>query len=171
MHTNENDKTEVQCADNNSIPSIKDNLDAMIEQYKLAVQMADNVSQRRGTANSFYISMLTLLIAVITTFFSDNELFMGILSILGVVVSLSWMVLIKSYKKLNTAKFNVINQMENNLPFAPFRDEWKYLEDYSSRKYHLLTDVESIVPLVFAVVFGLLFILVIAGVPITSIKQ
>ena len=35
---------------------------------------------------------------------------------------------IRNYKLLNTAKFNVINSIEEKLPSAPFKDEWQFLD-------------------------------------------
>ena len=43
---------------------------AMFEQYKLYVEMADRISQRRMNANTFFISVNTLLCAV-TSFLND----------------------------------------------------------------------------------------------------
>jgi hypothetical protein len=37
----------------------------LLEEYKLYVQMADNVSARRAQANQFYISVLSALLAVV----------------------------------------------------------------------------------------------------------
>ena len=39
--------------------------DHLIEEYKLFVQMADNVSARRSQANQFYISVLSILLAAV----------------------------------------------------------------------------------------------------------
>lgn len=141
----------------------KENMEAMVEQYKIAVQMADSISQRRGTANSFYITMLTLLFAIITAFSNGNKWFLCIMSFLGCAVSFSWLVLIISYKRLNAAKYRIIKRMELSLPYKPFSDEWKLLLDSDNDKYHLLTRVESVVPIVFIAAFFLLFILAATG--------
>jgi len=41
-----------------------------------------------------------------------------------VVFALSWRWLLQSYRKLNSAKFEVINAIEPRLPFQLFSDEW-----------------------------------------------
>jgi hypothetical protein len=40
--------------------------DHLMEQYKICVEMADRVSVRRNQANSFYISLLSALIALLS---------------------------------------------------------------------------------------------------------
>ena len=40
--------------------------DHVLEEYKLYVEMADKISQRRMDTNNFFVSANTLLIAVIT---------------------------------------------------------------------------------------------------------
>ena len=46
------------------------------------------------------------------------------------LVSLSWLLLIRSYRNLNKAKFKVISELEDRLPVAPFDREWEHA--YSS---------------------------------------
>ena len=38
----------------------------LLEQYKLYVEMTDRISQRRMNANTFFISVNTLLLTIIT---------------------------------------------------------------------------------------------------------
>lgn len=47
---------------------------------------------------------------------------------------------IRNYKLLNTAKFNVINSIEEKLHSAPFKDEWQFLK--SNKKYMDSTTLE-----------------------------
>ena len=43
----------------------KDISDALLEQYKLYVEMMDKVSERRGNANSFFITLHTVVLGII----------------------------------------------------------------------------------------------------------
>jgi hypothetical protein len=133
-----------------------------MELYKLAVEMADRVSARRGTANAFFVTVNTALLA-----------FLGLaelkatwpVAVGGVVISITWAMLIKSYRDLNTAKFKIINEAEKRLPLRVFYDEWQQLrrdrpENWLPKnwrawlKWYLeFTIVEMIVPLVFAVLY------------------
>ena len=81
--------------------------------------------------------------------------------------ALAWWWLLQSYRRLNQAKFQVINSIESRLPLQPFSEEWRYLE--STRVplrlwppanlwawlegYHELGTVERIVPLAFVAIY------------------
>lgn len=43
--------------------------------------------------------------------------------------ALAWWWLLQSYRKLNAAKFEVINAIEPRLPFQLFSEEWQRLQD------------------------------------------
>jgi hypothetical protein len=137
----------------------------LLEQYKMCVEMADRISTRRSQANSFYISLLSAPPALLTLVvdkqpFSEsrNVLFLFI-AIFGLTSCFVWYANIQSYKQLNSAKFNVINEMENFLPFPCFVREWEVLtaEKLKRKEYKQLTSVEKFIPLIFAFpYFGLL---------------
>lgn len=130
--------------------------------YKLAVEMADRISSRRVVANSFFATVNTGLIALL----GANDL-PWYVSAAGVVLSLVWWALLKSYRDLNSAKFKVILAMEAHLPAKIFRDDWDILKKetppFSLRpsgirswiaQYRELGAVERIVPWMFAGIYG-----------------
>jgi len=45
---------------------------ALLEQYKLYVELADRVSQRRGTANTFFLSINSLVAVVVGGFWANQ---------------------------------------------------------------------------------------------------
>ncbi|MDV8030794.1 MULTISPECIES: hypothetical protein [unclassified Rhodococcus (in: high G+C Gram-positive bacteria)] len=133
----------------------------LLDVYKLAVEMADRVSARRGLANQFYLSLETLILGVPALLqVSDNGPALGegrasILSILGIVVALVWWLQLRSYRQLNKAKFDVINSIEGeHMTIRIFSDEWKSLKsDHVERwrpRYAELGTVERVVPGIFA---------------------
>ena len=139
----------------------------LLEQYKMFVEMADRVSARRGQANTFYISLLSALLALLSLII-DKDLFTGpssillfFTSIVGLALCLGWYVNIQSYKQLNGLKFEVINEMELSLPFPCYKREWDIREEKIRNKeagYTLLTTVEKFVPSFFAGLYGLLLV-------------
>lgn len=140
------------------------------ELYKLAVEMADRISARRTAANAFFITvqgaLASLLGFAVKTFDpapTTQNLGTIFFCVIGIVLSYTWAVLIKSYRDLNGAKFNVILEMEKNLSAAPFGDEWKYLKkDPVSKwrkRYAELTSVEKNIPWTFAAIY--LFVLIV----------
>lgn len=123
--------------------------------YKILIDMADKVSQRRQAANSFYLSVNTAIIggsAYLTTI-STDWMSTAVVSAAGVAISLLWRRNIVSYRTLNAAKFEVINEIETALPIAPYTTEWRYLDpDKDGVRHKPFYKVEMAVPLVFMIV-------------------
>lgn len=63
---------------------------------------------------------------------------------------------VHSYRKLNKAKFEIIIEMENYLPYACYKDEWERLE--KGKFYLQLTTIERIIPIILAIPYGILMI-------------
>jgi len=120
--------------------------------YKLLVEMADRVSQRRQAANNFYLSANTAIIgasAYIATL-GESATNTFVVAVAGIGVCILWQRNIDSYKTLNEAKFKVINQIEKALPLAPFTAEWSYLDpDGTGTRHRPFHVVEVVVPRIF----------------------
>ena len=142
----------------------------LLEQYKLYVEMADRVSQRRDQSNRFYVtivSALAAIVVVIARFGVPADTESGVLSdigflaigLFGAALSVIWYLNIRSYRTLNSAKFAIINKIEEQLPFAGYSDEWEILRPPSGRPQYLqLTRVEQFVPVIFIALFIVLTI-------------
>jgi hypothetical protein len=116
-----------------------DDTGTILELYKTAVEMADRTSARRAGANSFFLTLNTALAAVVGIASSARKpppqaklpSFDGfglvVVSVAGIVLALVWWLLLRYYRRLNAAKFQVINAMEERLPVKPFSDEWGVL--------------------------------------------
>jgi hypothetical protein len=147
-----------------ALPDVESPLpDHYFEIYNLAVEMADRISARRVLANSFFATVNTALVALI-----GAEDFPWYVAAAGIVLSVVWWALLKSYRDLNTAKFQVINAMEERLPVKIFSDEWRQLKKerlpFRIRPRHMrdwlaqyreLGAVERIVPWLFALLYGI----------------
>jgi hypothetical protein len=123
---------------------------AVFDQYKLCVESAEHVSTRRGLTNSFFLSLNVLLITLLgpRTFDGPPALRLCVLS--GALLQcLAWWLLLRSYRRLNSAKFRVIAALEERLPaFAFSRAEWAEL---TTTGHLRLTSVERWIPVLFAV--------------------
>lgn len=130
--------------------------------YKLAIEMADRISARRGVANSFFLTANTAVVALLAT--SDAR---WSLAAAGIVVAVAWWALLKSYRDLNAAKFEIILAMEKRLPVRVYGDEWDRLQrdpvGFSLRRetfrswfaqYRELGRIERIVPWIFALIYA-----------------
>jgi hypothetical protein len=130
------------------------NADEFLEQYRLAVEMADRVSARRATANTFFLTINTLTISFVGTGLFDSP---RLIAVGGLALSITWWVLLKSYRDLNRAKFEVINRMEDRLEAKVFREEWDILKKDNVKwwrgRYAEFGTVERVVPVIFAVLY------------------
>lgn len=139
--------------------------DHLLEQYKLFVETSQQVSERRQNANNYLLtinsSLVTLFVVLLSTF--GRHRWNVLIPITGLVLCVIWYSLVDSYKDLNTAKFAVIHELEDQLPVALFRHEW-YVCGHNQRKkdkaiedkYVPLTHLERWIPWVFAVLYVVL---------------
>jgi len=142
----------------------------LLEQYKLCVEMADKNSARRTNANRFFLSANTLLLTAIgvltkleSGFAALNPLWVIITSFAGILFCWVWLVTIRCYRDLSEAKFKVINTIEKKLPAAAFNVEWLCLNpENKTTRYPQLTKVESYVPKIFAFLYFILILIVLA---------
>jgi hypothetical protein len=132
----------------------------IFEQYKLYVEMADRVSNRRNLANTFFLTLHTLLLGVIGFSFEKgpalNERWVIFFPLAAVLLlCAAWWLIVRSYRQLNTGKYLVVGEFEKRLPASPYWSaEWKALgEGKDAKKYIPLTHVENWVPIVFAFLY------------------
>jgi hypothetical protein len=128
---------------------------ARLEIYKMLVEMADRVSQRRQAANNFYLSVNTAIASASAYLTTLHVAPIGIpvIALAGLCVSVLWVRNIQSYKELNEGKFHVITTLEKALPIQAFTDEWDYLHRGKRKKrYKPFHAVEVLVPWVFVAV-------------------
>ncbi|MDD4984860.1 MAG: hypothetical protein PHQ43_03580 [Dehalococcoidales bacterium] len=138
----------------------------LLEQYKLYVEMTDNISDRRDRSNAFYLTLLSGLLVVVSAIAAiwgaDSPLaaLMAIgIGVVGVLLCAVWFINIRSYRQLNTGRFAVIHRMEQELPFACYDEEWEVLgRGKDKSKYWPFTHVEKWVPVIMGVPYGLLIV-------------
>jgi hypothetical protein len=140
---------------------------ALMEQYKLYLEMLDRISERRQHANSFFLSINTGVCALIGYMFSKDaavELkgFFWMTPLAGILLSYFWYRLIKSYRDLNSAKFDVIHLIEERLPLSPYHTEWLALgEGKDSKRYTPFTHLEIWVPRCFIIMYSVMILMMI----------
>lgn len=120
----------------------------LLNQWQTCVDIANSVSQRRDNMNNIFITLNLAIMAAVSITWDIKSLF---ILIAGITICILWMLNIRNYKLLNTAKFNVINSIEEKLPLAPFKDEWQFLKN--SKKYMDSTTLERILPITFIILY------------------
>lgn len=124
---------------------------ALLEQYKLYVQSADNVSARRVSSNRYLLTINTAVLAL-HGFQSQNlsPLYWAVsVFIIGAVISLLSCAIIRSHRNLNTAKFKLIHELERHLPAALYDQEWEIVRKEQGSTYWTTTRIESCIPFAF----------------------
>ena len=141
----------------------------LVEQYKLYVQSAENVSARRVASNRYLLTLNAALVALygLQSANFGQGYWTLLLPVMGIPVSLLWCLIINSHADLNRIKFDVIHELEQQLPATMFKHEWRLAEEGQGTTYRAVTKIERWIPILFAglhVVLTVMVILAIAGV-------
>lgn len=138
---------------------VVDQLDTLLEQYKLYVEMADRVSARRLQANTFFLTLntavLALMGAVLQSGTNMDKQYLLFPFLALVIQCLTWFWIIRAYRQLNTIKWAVVGFLEQRLPARPYSDaEWEAVgRGTDPSLYWPLTRIEAIVPILFAMTY------------------
>lgn len=136
-----------------------DNNEMLIEQYKVMLSTSESLIERRQKLTTTYLSIFSALLPVISTMlsFSYFYLYLGatLISIICIILCFSWRNTIISYGKSNRAKFAILEQIESRLPATMFSSEWLALKKITT-KYKSFTNRETIIPVLFVVVYAVL---------------
>jgi hypothetical protein len=140
-----------------------------MEQYKLYVATTEGISNRRALANTFFVALQAAFVTAIGIAYEPGWHFeprwLAVFPFFAMVITCAfWWLLIRSYRKLNAAKFKVIEAYEKRLATAPLvATEWNGIikkDSVGITRYLELTEVERWVPGIFVAlyVFGLVAI-------------
>ena len=127
----------------------------VLELYKVYLEMADKISERREKANSFFLALNAALIAVLAkdALGPSSGSARGvevIVPVAAIVLCYLWHRIVRSYRDLNSAKFKVIHGIERLLPLRPYDAEWEMVDRGRNPDLYLpFTHIEIIVPWVF----------------------
>ncbi|MCY3690900.1 MAG: hypothetical protein OXI54_05375 [Chloroflexota bacterium] len=141
----------------------------LLEQYKLYVQSAENVSARRVQSSRYLLTLNAALVALYgfqSAGFGQNYWAL-VVPVVGISVSLLWYLIIKSHADLNRVKFDVIHEFERQLPAAMYKYEWRLAKDGEGKSYRAVTAIEKWIPILFAilhVVLGIFIVLSLVGI-------
>lgn len=120
------------------------------EQYKLYIESIEKISDRRDSANKYFItinSSIFVLAGLVIQYTHENKkLFLIGLCVLGLFISVIFWYLINSYKQLNTGKFTMVHKIEQKLPLKLYKDEWEILGKGKNRKkYYPFSHIERLI--------------------------
>lgn len=127
------------------------------KQYENFIESANQISMNRMSANKFFMTINSFLLTTFGIFIDKLAWATWIIPVLGIIISIIWFTQIKSYSTLNSAKFEVINEIEEDLPLHLYKKEWDIIKN--NTKYKTLSKVEQKIPLAFGSVFLILLII------------
>ena len=137
----------------------------LLEQYKLFVDMADRISERRAQANNYFLTINSLFLAVLgvlvqieSTFASG--LFQLIITVVGMLLCFLWWLTVTQNKNLNSTKFEIIQEMELQLPLKPYKYEWWLVgRGRDPRRYLPFSHIERWIPVIVVLIYLVLLLL------------
>jgi len=129
-----------------------------VELYALYLSTAEKVSDRRQQANGMMLSINAALLALYGAIGSGSvavlsmESNIGTLAIpiAGFLVCFYWEALLRSYSKLNSAKFSLLLEMEKDLPIDLFTRERRI---YLEKGHNSFSKIEVSLPWIFGALY------------------
>lgn len=150
-----------------------DNNEMLIEQYKVMLSTSESLIDRRQKLTTTYLTIFSILLPIISTMlsFSYFYLYIGaaLISIICIILCFSWRGTIISYGKSNRAKFAILEEIESKLPATMFSSEWFALKKITI-KYKSFTNRETVIPILFVVVYAVLLVISIALLVLNFLK-
>lgn len=128
----------------------------VLDMYKMFVASADRISDRRQTANAFFLTLNSTIIGLVGYLNSSpdtkvvNHYLFALVPVAGMLICYMWFSLVRSYRNMNSGKFQVINTIEKMLPIRPYEAEWIALgRGKDPNRYVEFSQVEKNVPIIF----------------------
>lgn len=122
--------------------------------YQDYVKSTEAISEKRNRANQFFSALNTGLLAATGFMAGDMSSQNWPVALVGLLLCFIWERTIIVYRNMNSAKFDVVLEMEQHLPAAPYAKEWDYLQALKAEgKLTTFTKVEAWVPWLFGAAY------------------
>lgn len=122
----------------------------LLEQYKIMVGSTEKVTDQRMRVNNLFFTVtssilsISLVVGKAFEFSIVGAIGMFALALMAFVVTFLWEKLVRSYGKLNTGKFKVIDQIEKRLRTNMFENEWNILQQDVGYKSNTETEAQVV---------------------------
>lgn len=130
------------------------NQEMLLAQWQTCVEMANAVSERRDTMNNLFVSLNLAVFAAISFLWTGETV---VLCIAGCSSCAVWLLFIRYFRQLNSAKYEIIGKIEEQLPVKAFSDEWAIL--HNKKRYFEGTQLDKILPWVFLIIYGVILLM------------
>jgi len=137
------------------------NKEELLKLYEIHVNILDKFNDRREKSNHFFISVLTAIILMTSYFLNENKLntiinpryFLTSIGVLGCILCFVWHFLIRAYRRINSKKFEILEELENKLEFKFYQLEREKFLTSSNKEYNGISKIDMILPLIISLPF------------------
>ena len=139
--------------------------DHYLEQYRMYLHIFNNTGERRNRSNEFFLGLNTAIIGIIgyletKELTNQSSLIFLFAPFIGIAICYCWYQIIISYRNLTRAKFAVIHNVEEKLPLSLFKTERELLgRGKDNKKYRRISSIEKNIPVVFIVLYIVIFMI------------
>ena len=96
----------------------------LFQQYRMFVESAERISERRNHLNTFFIALHSLFVSGLSLFKSEIFAYIIPICVFGCILAFLWWYMLCNYRALNKAKFAIIQEIEKKLPLNLYATEW-----------------------------------------------
>ena len=135
-----------------------------LDQYKAYLDDLGNIGTRYSTANGFYVSIVSALLAILAlarkaeALASFDVLLYIVVPIFACLLCMIWRESMKSYSSLFKRKFDVLREMEKQLPFKPYLREEELRQEHLSQSGRRMIRNDEWIPAILATPFAAVFL-------------
>ncbi len=105
----------------------------IVKQYMKFVDSIENVTDRRLKTNAFFLSFNTIISGLMGVSWNVDiartKIVIVLFSLIVIAACIYWIISINNFKKLNTAKFKILLEIEKKLPINLYNFEWQLLKE------------------------------------------
>jgi len=137
----------------------------LFEQYKLLIDSAHRIEERRKDSNTIFITINSILTPFLIKFYEVKELTMqnilllSLLILLGIFICADWLRIIASFKNLNYINYSLIQTFEKHLPSSIFSlRATMQVAGSASHRANVILEQETIIPKLFIGIYITCFI-------------
>ena len=145
-------------------PSGDPQIQLRLDQYKAYLGDLGNIGTRYTTENGFYVSIISALLAILAlakkgeAFASFDVLLYVVVPIFACLLCMIWRESMKSFSSLFKRKFDVLREMEKQLPFAPFLREEELRQQNLPKSGRRMIKNDEWIPIILATPFAAVFL-------------
>lgn len=138
------------------------NREELFQQYRIFVESAEKISERRSHLNTFFIALHSLFVSGLSFF--KTEIFSHIIPIciFGCILAFLWWYMLCNYRSLNKAKFKIIQEIEKHLPLNLYNTEWSIYKMkkhwYNPNRYFSFSRLEMVLPWLLIIVYAYIIV-------------